>query len=687
MTVHVAIDIGGTFTDVVARTDDRVATTKVPTTPADLVAGVRSGIGEILADLPADRADVDRFAHGTTAGTNAILERTGGTVGLLMTAGFRDVLAIGRQKREEMYDLSIDPQTPTFLAPRERRVEVPERIDETGTVLEPLDEDAVRAAVDRLVESEGIDSLGICYLHSFTNPEHERRTAEIVAECRPELYVSRSSAVNPKFREYERLVVTAFDAYLRPVIDGYVRRLTGLLDEAGIDAELEIMQSRGGLTTADVVLDRPVGTVLSGPAAAVAGAAEVGGRAGYDDLVTIDMGGTSSDVSLVRNGSPHVSDEGEIDGYPLRTPMVDVNTVGSGGGSVAWLDEADSLHVGPRSAGADPGPACYGRGGTEPTVTDASVVLGYLNPDYFADGALDLDADAARRAIRERVAEPLGYGVPEAARGIHSIVTTRLAEQLRLTTVKRGHDPREFVLFPMGGAGPVYAADLAATLDVPRVVVPRTPGVLSAGGLLAADVEHDHETTHVRRLDRTDAAALAEAYADLEARGRAATARAGGDPDAATLVRQADMRYHGQSFEIEVELPAGPAALTDDALEAVRESFHRRHEQVYGHRDESAAVEFVTLRTVYTYSPPGTATPPARTGESLADARKGTREVRFVDEGGPRETAVYERAELPAGVDVEGPAIVEQSDTTTVVPPAASCRTDDRGTLLVDPPS
>ena len=680
MTVHLAIDIGGTFTDIVAREGEHLHTTKVPTTPADLVEGVRNGIEEILAETSGGRADVSRFVHGTTAGTNAILEREGGTVGLLMTEGFRDTLAIGRQKRHDMYDLFLDPQTPTFLAPRERRMSIEERVDPDGEVLVELDEEGVLSAVETLVEEFDVDAVGVCYLFSFANPEHERRTQALVEEHYPDVHVSRSSAINPKFREYERLVVTAFDAYLRPVIREYVLRMRDLLEEESIDCELEIMQSRGGITGAELIIEKPVRTILSGPAGAVAGASAVGTAAGYEDLVTLDMGGTSSDVSLIRGGTPHISSEGEIQDYPLRTPMVDISTIGSGGGSIAWLDDAGSLHVGPRSAGADPGPACYGRGGTEPTVTDASLVLGYLNPANFADGTLELDPGAAERAIEQRVGDPLGYDLLEAAKGIHDIVNASLAEQLRLATVKRGFDPREFSLFAMGGAGPVHAGLLAEELGASRAVIPRTPGVLSASGLLAADVEHDHETTMVELLEEVDAADLETAFERLDAKGMDAMEREGVPLDEVEVQRQADMRYHGQSFEIELGIPLD---LPGEGMAAVREDFHRKHEQVYGHSDPSASVEFVNLRTVHTYSPERFADPAPPDGDSIEDARVGSRETHFVTAPGAFETPVYDRARLPTGVTFDGPAVVEQSDTTTVVYPGQRCSVDDMGTLVI----
>lgn len=682
MTVRVAIDIGGTFTDVIAREDGREVSTKVPTTPDDLIRGVRNGIDQILAETSGGREDVERFVHGTTAGTNAVIEREGGTVGVLMTEGFRDTLAIGRQKREDMYDLFLDEQTPTFLAPRERRVEIPERVGPDGEVLTELDEDAVLDAVGRLVEEHDIDAVAVCYLFSFTNPDHEEQTAELIADAYPEVDVSLSSRINPRFREYERLVVTAFDAYLRPVIESYVSRMNEMLDEESIECELQIMQSRGGISSAEILEERPVASMLSGPAAAVAGAADIGERIGREDLITIDIGGTSSDVSLVEGGRPQITSDGEIQDYPLRMQMVDISTIGSGGGSIAGLDEADSLYVGPESAGADPGPACYGRDGTAPTVTDASLVLGYLNPENFADGSFDLVPEAAREAIEREIAEPLGYDLETAAKGIHKIMNTKMAEQLRLTTVQRGFDPRRFSLFAMGGAGPIQAGKLAEALSIPEVVIPRQPGVLSASGLLTSDIEHDHETTFLRPLSELATGELAQEFAALSEQGEQAMAREGVDPNELTETYQADMRYQGQSFEIELDIPhRGEYTATD--LQEIEAMFHDRHDEVYGHRNEDDPVEFVNLRVIHSHSPEQLTTPAEVGGDSLDGALKETREAMFVDDEGTYDTPVYERRALPAETTFEGPAIVEQSDTTTVVYPGQTCRTDSALNLLI----
>ncbi|WP_138005625.1 hydantoinase/oxoprolinase family protein [Halalkalirubrum salinum] len=683
MTVQIAIDIGGTFTDVIAREDGAVYSTKVPTTPENLIQGVQRGIDEIIVETKGDRGKVERFVHGTTAGTNAVIERNGGTVGILMTKGFRDTLAIGRQKREDMYDLFLDEQTPTFLAPRERRLEIDERIGPDGEVLSELDEEDVIEGIHYLVEEHDVDSVAVCYLFSFTNSDHEERTAELIKEVFPDVDVSLSSTINPRFREYERLVVTAFDAYLRPVIESYVTRMNEMLDAEGIRCELQIMQSRGGIAGAELMQEKPVGSVLSGPAAAVAGANDVGRQIDREDMITIDIGGTSSDVSLIEDGKPQITSEGNIQDYPLRMQMVDISTIGSGGGSVAWLDDADSLRVGPESAGADPGPACYGQGGTEPTVTDGSLVLGYLNPNNFADGAFELDPDAARESIAEMVAEPLGYDLVRAAKGIHQIMNTKMAQQLRLTTVQRGFDPRNFSLFAMGGAGPIHAGKLAEELAIPEVIIPRSPGVLSAAGLLSADVEHDHELTFLRSLGNLKPGELATRYARLTERGKEAMAREGIDFDAVETTYQADMRYEGQSFEIEHEVPIAKE-YNEAIINEIREQFHDRHEEVYGHKNVDDPVEFVNLRVINSFSPEQLDTPSSVGGNSLADARKTTREAHFVGDDRTYEAPVYDREQLPVGESFEGPAIVEQSDTTTVIYPGHSCRTDKALNLIID---
>ena len=673
--MQIGVDIGGTFTDIVALDrSGRLALTKVPSTPKDLLDGITAAVTKVLALAGGKPGDVERFVHGTTIATNAVLEQKGAVAALLTTEGFEDVLELGRMKRSRMYDLQMDPETPTFLAPRRRRIGIRERLDARGRVLVPLSEADVRAAVTRL-RAQGVQAIAVCYLFSFVNPAHERRTREIIAEVAPEISVSLSSDVDPTFREYERLCVTAFDAYLGPVVKRYLAGLAETLHGLGVPAVPLIMRSRGGIVSAALAAQQPVTLFLSGPAGGVIGAGVAAERAGVRDFVSLDMGGTSNDVALVREGKPLLAAEGSIGPYPVRTPMVDVNTIGAGGGSIAWIDAAGGLRVGPRSAGAEPGPACYGRGGEDATVTDASVVLGYLNPDRFAGGAMALDVGAAERAVAA-VGRRLGLDTVAAAAGIHRVINARMADQIRLVTIKRGYDPRQFALVVLGGAGPVHGAALAEDMGMAEVLVPEAPGVLAAFGLLAAAIEHHHARTLQARTDVADLADVNACLAELDAAGRARM-RAEGVPAADVRVTYAaDMRYVGQAYELEVPIEA---PVVRERVPDVLAAFHAVHERVYGYARTQQPVEFVNFRAVHTYPlPRPEVTAAARATGTLDDARVGSRRAYF---GAFLPTPIYERSRLPLGARLAGPAIVEQTDTTTVVPPGVTALVDDAGNL------
>jgi N-methylhydantoinase A len=672
---QIGVDIGGTFTDIVALDrSGQLFLTKVPSTPKDLLEAIGTAVTRVLALAGAAPADVGRFIHGTTVATNAILEQKGAVTAILTTEGFEDVLELGRMKRSRMYDLAMDPEVPTFLAPRRRRVGIPERLDARGDVLVPLDEPAVRRAVQAL-RAQAVQAIAVCYLFSFVNPAHERRTREIVAEVAPEISVSLSSDVDPTFREYERLCVTAFDAYLGPVVKRYLAGLADTLAGLGVPGVPLIMRSRGGIVSAALAAQQPVTLFLSGPAGGVIGAGFAAERSGVRDFVSLDMGGTSNDVAVVHGGTPLLAAEGAIGPYPVRTPMVDVNTIGAGGGSIAWIDAAGGLRVGPRSAGADPGPACYGRGGDQATVTDASVVLGYLNPARFAGGTLPLDVDAAERAVAV-LGQRLGLDPVAAAAGIHRVVNARMADQIRLVTIKRGYDPRQFALVVLGGAGPVHGAALAAEMGMAEVLVPEAPGVLAAFGLLAAAVEHHHARTVQARTDAADLDAVNRCLGDLDVAGRTRMREEGVPADQVRVAYSADMRYVGQAYELEVPIavPVTRARMPD-----VLAAFHAVHERVYGYARTQQPVEFVNVRAVHTYPlPRPVVTPAARATGTLADARLGERRAYF---GAFVPTTIYERARLPLGARLTGPAIVEQSDTTTVIPPGVTALVDDAGNL------
>jgi N-methylhydantoinase A/oxoprolinase/acetone carboxylase beta subunit len=673
--VHIGVDIGGTFTDIVALDRaGRLTLTKVPSTPKNLLEGIGTAVQRVLGLAGAAPSAVERFIHGTTIATNAILEQKGAVTAVLATDGFEDVLELGRQKRARMYDLEMDRETPTFLAPRRRRVGIRERLDARGAVLVPLDEDHVRAEVAAL-RGHGVQALAVCYLFSFVNPAHERRTRDICREIAPEISVSLSSEVDPTFREYERTCVTTFDAYLGPVVKRYLAGLAATLRELGVGAPPLIMRSRGGIVSAALAAEHPVTLFLSGPAGGVIGAKFAAERSSVSDFVSLDMGGTSNDVAVVRGGEPLIASEGWIGSYPVRTPMVDVSTIGAGGGSIAWIDAAGGLRVGPRSAGAEPGPACYGRGGEQATVTDASLVLGYLNPERFAGGLMILDVKAAERALGA-VGARLGLDPVAAAAGIHRVINARMADQIRLVTIKRGYDPRQFALVVLGGAGPVHGVPLAEEMGMAEVIVPEAPGVLAAFGLLSAAIEHHHARTLQAPTDAIDLTAVNRCLAELAAAGRARMDAEGVPAGEVRVAYSADMRYLGQAYELEVPI-AAPVVI--ERMPDVLRAFHAVHERVYGYARTQQPVEFVNFRAVHTYPLPRPALrPSAVTGGSVDDARVGERLAWF---GAFMPVAIYERARLPVGGRVSGPAIIEQPDTTTVIPPGHAALVDPSGNL------
>ncbi|MBL8699102.1 MAG: hydantoinase/oxoprolinase family protein [Alphaproteobacteria bacterium] len=673
----IGVDIGGTFTDVVARdADGRVHFVKLPTTRKDESIAVLQSIRLMAERWGIAPAAIARFAHGTTVATNAVLERKGAKLGLITTEGFRDVIEIGRQMRHDMYRIALSPQTPTFLAPGSRRKEVRERVAADGTVVTPLDEAGLRAAADALV-AEGCEAIAICFLFSFVNPAHERRAKAIIAAAHPAVAIAASHEVDPAFREYERSVVTAFDAYVKPVIDRYLARLERGLAEAGVPAPLQVMQSRGGLMVSEVARQRPVRLFLSGPAAGVIGAQQAGREADIGDLITIDIGGTSSDIALIAGGEALIRPDGVIDGFPVRVPMVDVNSIGAGGGSIAWLDRAGGLRVGPHSAGSEPGPACYGRGGTQATVTDASVVLGWIDPSFFAGGALALQPDLAREAVRKTVAEPLGMSIEEAALGIHRVINAQMAEGIRLVSIRQGLDPRKFTLLPLGGGGAIHATALARDLHIQRILVPPHPGVLSAAGLLAAPVEHEVSGAYGAALADTDVAALRAAFAPLDRQAAALMAKETLGGAAVSVHWAVDMCYVGQAYTLEVPLSTEGR----DPLARLYDDFLALHDRVYGHATRVPA-RIVNLRTLHRARAP-VAAPLAPTPAQGEKPEKGRRRIRVADSRTPLEALILDRAAMRPGFAFTGPAIVEQSDTTTLVEPGWSGTVDAKCNLIL----
>jgi len=676
--IEIGVDIGGTFTDIVCRAPGTpLRTLKIPTTPGDPSQAVLQTLAELLARFGIEPASISRFLHGTTIATNAVLERRGAKTGLIASRGFRDLLEIGYQLRKDLYRVILEPSTPVFVAPGRQRREAVEQISARGEVIVPLDKDSVCRAADELA-AEGVQAIAVCYLFSFLYPAHEQRTRELIAARHPGILVSLSSEVDPAFREYERTVVTAFDAYMKPVVGRYLGRLADGLTASGVTAPLQVMQSRGGLAGIEVARQRPVRLFLSGPAAGVIGGAMVGRSVGRRDLITIDVGGTSSDIALVEDGEPVVRAEGNIGGYAVRVPMVDVNAIGAGGGSIAWLDGAGGLRVGPHSAGADPGPACYGQGGEEPTVTDASVVLGWLDPARFAGGAVRLDPAGAREAIERHIARPLGLTIEEAALGIHRVVNAAMVEGIRLVTVRRGIDPRRFTLVALGGAGPLHVTSLAAELGIGSVLVPIHPGVLSAAGLLAAPVEHEVSTAFPAPLRGLDFAKVRRALASLDARCAALMASESLGRQAVTIRYAADVWYIGQSYHLEVPLRPD----TPDPLAVLDCDFRLLHDRIYGHSTDAPAA-IVNLRSVHRAGgldclDEGSWRP------READPRKPSRPIRVAGEATSICAAIYDRSAIPGGMTLAGPAIVEQDDTTTLIEPAWRARALENGTLLLE---
>lgn len=678
--MRLGVDVGGTFTDLVAL-DDATGTVRLlkrPTTSADQSEGVALGLAALLVQADTRDRAVTYLGHGTTVCINAVLERKGARAGLITTQGMRDLLELRRQIRTELYDLQADKPEP--LVARPFRLEVPERTLFDGTIRQPLSLDDTRRAVARLVDG-GIEALAVVFLHAWVNPAHERAVRELVARDHPKLYVSLSSQVLPEFREFERLSTTVLNAYVGPVMDRYLTGLEGRVRRMGIAVSPFIVQSSGGVATAAHTRERPVFTMASGPSAGVAGAVFVAREAGHDAIIAFDMGGTSTDVCVVEHGTPLVAAQKDYHGYPVKGAMLDVHSVGAGGGSLAWVDAGGFLRVGPESAGAAPGPACYGQGGTAPTVTDANVVLGRLDPDYFLGGDIKLRADLATGAIERALGERLGLPVTDAALGVLTIVNAHMASAIRLTSIERGHDPRRFTLVAYGGAGPMHAAAVAHQLEIPRVLVPPSPGVLCALGCVVADVKAELSRTWIRKTRDLGPRDVADVFAALEAEARRWVTHGGLATDGLELTRSLDMRYLRQNHELNVPVRARAAAAQ------LERDFHAQHRRVFGHSSPGERTQVVAARLGLRIPVPRPQLARAlATAGSLADARKAPRPVYFAEAGGFVDCPIYERARLPIGVTVTGPAIVEQLDATTVIEPGQRFQADALGNLVIEIP-
>ena len=675
---RVGVDVGGTFTDVVRNDGGMLRTAKVPSVPEDPSRGFFAGVERVLERAAAAPDAIDLLFHGSTVATNAILEGRGAHTGMLVTDGFKYVLEIGRAEipRRENLFAWVKPKRPV---PPRLILEVPERMRLDGAVDRELDEERCRAAA-RELGAAGVDAVAVVFLHAWANPGHERRARELVRDELPGVAVSISSDVLPVFREYERSMATVLNTRVQPLVGRYIARIEQGLQERKVDAPFFVMKSNGGMFSPREAIREPIHMALSGPAAGVRGAAFVGAASGYRDLIAIDMGGTSADVSLVRDGAPAITKDGEIGPFPLPVSMVDIHTIGAGGGSIASVTADGSLAVGPRSAGADPGPACYGQGGEEPTVTDANLLLGRI-PPHLLDGEIALDPGRAETALRERVAKPLGIGVEEAARGVLALVNNNMAGALRVVSVERGLDPRAFTLCAFGGAGPVHGGDLARELGVPCLLIPRHPGILCALGLLATDLRYDLVRTRVQRAPDYDIAEIARTMQALEVEASARLASERIEASRRQLRRGADLRYAQQGVEITVDFPDGPV---DAACVAeLVERFHALHERLYTFSDREAAVEIVNFRVAATGRMERLELPRLASVEPRTPAPSSGRRPADLDGRGTVPVATYRRDDLLAGHLVPGPAIVDQLDSTTLVGPGRSASVDAYGNLVV----
>lgn len=685
MQYRIGIDVGGTFTDfLVIDSAGSGRVFKSSSTPKDPSIGVMNGIEEAARSYGLSVGEflerTELIVHGTTVTTNAVLTSSGAKTGLITTAGFRDILEMRKGIRKRLYDNKTDPPVP--LVPRRLRIGVEERVDCEGRIVTPLKESDVRNAA-RLFKDEGVESVAVSTLFSFYEPCHERRIAEILGEEMPGVYISLSSEILPEIREYERTSTVVLNSYVGPILRRYLISLADQLKKRGFKGVLLIMQSNGGVMSPSVAAVFSSNTLLSGPAAGPLSGLFYAGYHGWNDIITVDMGGTSFDACLVQNGVPLITTEGEISEYRIASPMVDIATIGAGGGSIAWIDDTGLLQVGPKSAGADPGPACYGRGGTKPTVTDADLILGYLDPDYFLGGSMTLRTELSRSAIRS-VAEPLGIDEVEAAAGIFDIVNSNMADGVRLVSVRRGYDPREFVLVVAGGAGPIHAGAIALELEIPLIVIPRESSVFCAVGMLLSDLRHDVVRTYKVAFDRAEKQVVRQIYEEMRQKGKEMLSSERVRDDQMEFRCSASLRYMGQIHEIDVEV-------TDDEIRGedfsgVLNRFHDRHETLYGYSDPAAPVEIVNLRLSAVGHTPKPIFPKERyVGPDSSHAVKGYREVYFKSAKSYVSTLVYDGLRLGYGCLVRGPAIIEQPNTSILVMPEYDVECDAYGSYIMYP--
>ena len=676
---RIGIDVGGTFTDftLLDEASGRVSFHKVASTPRDPSEAIECGIADLLSMHRIPPRDVAHVGHGTTVATNLVIERKGAVTGLITTRGFRDVLEIGRQTRPHLYDYRVGKPPP--LAVREHRLEIDERINAAGEVLTALDVRGVEAAVGKL-QAARVQSVAVCFLHAYRNPAHERRVHEIIERLMPDAYISISSDVLPEFREFERLSTTVLNAAVGPRMERYLDRFLERVKALGIGVEPFTIHSNGGLMSVRAVRSFPVRTCLSGPAAGVVGAAEVGRVAGFENLVTFDVGGTSTDVSLIYRGKPLFSSNRTVADYPVKTPMIDIHVIGAGGGSIAWMDDAGALKVGPRSAGADPGPAAYAKGGTEPTITDAQICLRRLNPVALLDGRLKVDEAAARKAIAEKVAAPLGLALEAAAEGVIRIANANMSRAIRSVSTERGYDLSQFALFAYGGAGPLHATEIAAECGIAVVVVPQEPGTLCARGMLLTDVSFDFVRSEIAEVTAGSWRRVCEHFAAMESEARAWLTRERVAAADQSFRCHIDTRYQGQNFEVIVPM----ARIDADGMAEFIAAFHAAHQREYGYDVGERAVEIVNCRLQAVGQVQKAPLRELDVKGRPEDALTGSRRIYHGALHGWRETPVYARSRLAAGTAISGPLLIEEMSSTTLLAPGQGAKIDRIGNIVIE---
>ncbi|RQG95272.1 hydantoinase/oxoprolinase family protein [Natrarchaeobius oligotrophus] len=676
MSYRLGVDVGGTFTDLILFDEDMESMhqTKVASTPEDPSKGVINGIDTLTDEYGISGDEFEQVIHGTTVATNALLEKEGVKTGLITTAGFEDVLQIGRQTRPDLYNFWEHKPDP--LVRRRNRVGVTEKISPKGEIIEPIKYDELETVVNQLAENN-VDAIAVCLLHSYANSEHEEEIKSYIQSKYPDTTIAVSSEIVPEYREFERMSTTIINAYVQPLMAQYLRQLENKLLNQNIETSLQIMQSNGGIMTAETASEKSAHTLLSGPSAGVLTGKVIGNLTDTENLITFDVGGTSSDICTIHEGEPEDSVENEIGGYPVRIPMLDINTIGAGGGSIAWVDKGGALRVGPKSSGAQPGPVCYGRGGEEPTVTDAHLLLGRLNSDYLLGGELEVDYETAERMMKEKLADPLGMTVEKAAEGVFDVVIANMARGMRVVSVESGYDPREFSLVAFGGAGPLHAYRLIQELDMEKAIIPVTPGVASSLGLLSADTRHDYVTTIVKNIDDLSVDELRTAYNQLKDEAEKRIAAEG--IDSPQFSRVADVKYKRQGYELSIPVPN---AVFEEGLSMLKDVFAQEHEREYDFSFDNEPIELVNVRLSAISS---VETPSLKSDDpqilNPEDAIVGSRDVVF--RGETYKTIIYEREKLPPSHQLSGPAILEELSSTTVIGPTQDAYVDEYGNVHI----